>query len=107
MGGRGGGSPGNRGNGTSQPSSTPGYAEQQVIDAYNEVKSPNGWAKLANIREGLSGLSREAQDRAITNLADRKNIVLIPEENQKTLTQADRAAAVRYGGEPNHLIRIG
>jgi hypothetical protein len=39
-------------------------------------------------------------------MANDRQFVLIPEENQKTLTGADREAGLLYGGEDNHLVRI-
>lgn len=80
----------------------------RVIAAYEKkAAGTNGWVKLADLRVALSRTAKRPEiDAELTSLADAKRIILIPEENQKTLTRRDRDAALHYGGEPNHLIRI-
>jgi len=83
--------------------------EQQIQKAYEQLQSQSKynipWVGLAELRNQLSGLTRERQDQALMGLLRQGLIRLIPEENQKTITPADRAAAiVLKDGEPKHLI---
>ena len=81
--------------------------ESRILDAYQrEATRTNGWVKLSDLRDALGADNRSDVDRALVDLANSRRIILLPEENQKTLTQADRTAALRYGGEPQHLIRV-
>ncbi len=80
----------------------------RVVAAYEKkAAGTNGWVKIADLRVALSRAAKRPEiDAALIGLADAKRIILIPEENQQTLTRRDRDAALLYGGEPNHLIRI-
>ena len=60
---------------------------------------------LTELRNQLGG-TREDQDSALLQLVKDRRIRLIPEENQQTLTPADRRAALRVSGEEKHLIGI-
>jgi hypothetical protein len=81
--------------------------ESRILDAYrHEATRTNGWVKLSDLRDALGAAERSDVNRALVDLANNRRIVLIPEENQKTLTPVSRAAALRYGGEDQHLIRI-
>lgn len=68
--------------------------------------SSHDFASLTDLRKRLGG-SREEQDRLLVQMARDRRIYLQPEENQKTLTPEDRAAAVDLVGEPKHLVRLG
>jgi hypothetical protein len=81
--------------------------KNRVLDTYErEASKTNGWVKLSALRDALGVDSRADVDKALIDLANSRRIVLLPEENQKTLTQADRVAALRYGGEAQHLMRV-
>ncbi len=66
------------------------------------------WASLAKIatevceenRVMTSGTFREAVKAA----SRQQGVHVVPEENQKCLTHADRFWAVKIGGKDNHLI---
>lgn len=64
-----------------------------------------GWLQLASVRRLLTGIPRATQDAALRKLALDGELILAPQANQKLLTGADRAAAVWFGNEANHLIR--
>lgn len=68
--------------------------------------SSHDFASLTDLRKRLGG-TRQEQDRLLVQMARDRRIYLQPEENQKTLTEADRAAAVDLVGEPKHLVRLG
>ncbi len=66
----------------------------------------NPWVRLADLRARADGLWPDDFDEAIRGLNLRPDAVVIPEENRKALTDADRAAAVRIHGEDRHLLAI-
>lgn len=63
------------------------------------------WTPITEIRRQWDGIPRATQDGALRQLAMAGEILLAPQANQKILTQADRAAAVWFGNEANHLVR--
>ncbi len=90
----------------------------QIIDAiradYTANRThPGQWMPLTWIREGehTSRFLRADVDEALRHLArgdsPHRDIVLEEQVNQKTLTCADRHAAIRVGGRDLTEIRIG
>ncbi len=78
-----------------------------VRSAYRElVGEDTDWLPLRRLRAHLDDLDRETLDRALEDLLGSHSIRLIPESNQKTLTEADRDAAIWLGGQYRHLIAI-
>lgn len=85
-----------------------GDVASQVRSAYSRlVARPGGWLGLAKLRAELSDVPRTDLDAVLVRLYREPGISLIPEENQKVLTAADRDAAVRIGFQDKHLIAIG
>ncbi|MDV3126293.1 hypothetical protein M1247_15330 [Mycobacterium sp. 21AC1] len=84
-----------------------GDVEDQLRAAYTRITArPGGWVNLVQLRQAVSGLARNDVDAALVNLYQQPGVSLIPEENQKVLTEADRAAAVVIGDQNKHLIAI-
>lgn len=82
-------------------------AEQALRAAYAGLaERPGGWVSLTLLRGEVTDLPRKEVDAALISLYQQPGVSLIPEENQKTLTEADRAAAVRIGDQNKHLIAI-
>ena len=82
--------------------------EAQVRDAYVKLAArAGGWVDLVRLRAELPEVSRRELDDALTQMQRKSDVSLIPEENQKTLTDEDHAAAVEVGGQARHLIAIG
>ncbi|WP_328611042.1 hypothetical protein OG943_18570 [Amycolatopsis sp. NBC_00345] len=78
-----------------------------IRKGYHELADePSAWVSLTDLRSMLGEAPREEVDQVLIALDGAKDVTLIPESNQKTLTAADRAAAVRIGGEDNHLIAM-
>jgi hypothetical protein len=50
---------------------------------------------------------RHLVDDVLRELERRPDVNLVPESNQKTLTQQDRDAAVVIGGQDKHLLWMG
>ncbi|SER09228.1 hypothetical protein [Actinokineospora terrae] len=85
---------------------TPAEVESRIRAAYAKLADPGDWAGLAELRSLLVGVDRSAVDEVLKDLSRRRAIDLAPESNRKTLTDTDRAAAIKVGGEDNHLISI-
>ena len=86
-----------------------GAHEQKIRDAIQAAQpGPTGWAKLAAVREEMAarGMGKSQQDAELKRLALEGKLALLPEENQKTLTQSDHHAALSFGNEDQHLVRI-
>jgi hypothetical protein len=81
--------------------------ELQLRTAYAGLAArPGGWVSLLRLRHALPGLPRPTVDAALISLYQQPGVSLIPEENQKVLTPADREAAVEIGNQDKHLIAI-
>ncbi|WP_101948013.1 hypothetical protein [Mycobacterium sp. 3519A] len=86
----------------------PATAEERIRRAYADLAPrPGGWVSLTQLRTELADTPRAEVDAALHSLFRAPDVSLIPEENQKVLTAADRGAAVVIGDESKHLIAIG
>lgn len=82
-------------------------AESQIRQAYTQVaRHPGDYVPLAELRKHLGGLSRDEQDEALKSMALQPGHELAPWDNRKALTDADRDASVRFGGDDNHVLYI-
>ena len=80
---------------------------REILTAYDALVSrPGAWVNLSRLRDALPHLSRDEVDEALVRLNLEPWAYLIPEANQKTLSEADRDAAVHVGGEDKHLLSI-
>jgi hypothetical protein len=81
--------------------------EERIWTAYRKLaKEPRDWVSLSDLRTFLGDASRAAVDDALRGLSRSRRANLVPQANQKVLSQADRAAAVRIGTDDCHLISI-
>lgn len=81
--------------------------ESRIRAAYRKLaRSPRDWVGLADLRPMLGGAPARAVDAVLKELSRTGKIHLVPESNRKVLTAADHAAAIRVGGEDNHLLSI-
>ncbi|MEV4415824.1 hypothetical protein [Catellatospora sp. NPDC049609] len=81
--------------------------EKRLLAAYDKLSDmPNAWVSLTDLRAELTGDSIADVNHVLMKMAVARTIVLVPEENQKTLTAEDHAAAIHIGGEDKHLISI-
>lgn len=95
------------------PGETPAAAPQDAPSVEDRIRAvytelaprPGGWVPLRRLRAELDA-PRDAVDAALTVLHRTPGVSVIPEENQKQLTDEDRAAAVLIGDRPKHLIAI-
>jgi 2'-5' RNA ligase len=81
-------------------------ARQQIRDVYASAVSPGDWLGMVQLRALLTGLSREEQDAALTDLALEPGVHVQQEPNQKALTPADHAARVLIGGDHRDMLMI-
>jgi hypothetical protein len=81
--------------------------ETRVRAAYVKLAArAGGWVDLVRLRAELGDVSKRELDDALTQMQRTPGVSLIPEENQKTLTDGDHAAAVEIGNQARHLIAI-
>jgi hypothetical protein len=81
--------------------------EQKVRDAVAKLTTrPGAWVNFTRLREELSDIPRDELDQTLFDMMSQDDVFLIPEANQKVLSEEDRAAAVHIGGEDRHLISI-
>ncbi len=104
-----------RGISAAEPASTPAAppiatgvdVEQRIRAAYHRLTPrPGGLVGLLELLAELTDLDRTDVDRCLVALQRLPGVSVIPEPNQKTLTDGDRAAAVTIGAQHRHLIAI-
>ncbi|GLW24215.1 hypothetical protein Mame01_42580 [Microbispora amethystogenes] len=82
--------------------------ETSIRKAYAQLADgPNAWVSLTRLRPLLGEASRELVDAALRRMIAQPDVHLIPESNQKALSDDDRRAAVTIGDQAKHLILIG
>jgi hypothetical protein len=75
--------------------------------AYAELADgPAAPVRLSTLREAVDGVSRKDLDAELIRMADKPGVHLRAIVNQQTLTDTDREAAVRLGGEDRHNLQI-
>ncbi|HZY33196.1 MAG TPA: hypothetical protein VFE75_05490 [Rhodanobacter sp.] len=84
--------------------------DERVRDAYYELATPTAddpepMVSLARLRRALPDVPRDELDGALKRIA-REEGNLIPEANQKMLTQEERDAAIQHGGQEKHLVTM-
>jgi hypothetical protein len=81
--------------------------EPHIRDAYATLaRRPGDLVRLAQLRPMLDGAAREDVDGVLREMSRAKQALLVPDSNRKMLTDDDHAAAIRIGGEDNHLLAI-
>ncbi|MGV8873993.1 MAG: hypothetical protein ACOH2Q_15785 [Rhodococcus sp. (in: high G+C Gram-positive bacteria)] len=81
--------------------------EASIRTAYARLaREPGSTVRLSRLRNELQDIPRTDLDDALARLRRADDVSLIPEENQKTLTDEERAAAVVVGNQQNHLLSI-
>lgn len=85
----------------------PRSVEGRIASAYEKLaRSPGSWVGMADLRRELSGVDRETQDKVLKDLSRTGQAFIVPESNRKALRPEDHAAAIRIGGEDNHILQI-
>jgi hypothetical protein len=92
----------------SQIRTSEGDVETSIRTAYDGLVSRQGqWVALADLRDRLTGFDRRAVDDALVAMAQKRGVRIIPVANVKALSDRERAAALRMGGESHHALSIG
>ena len=80
----------------------------RIRHAYLELTGGrlNTRALLSNLRERLKDIERPAIDEALKRMQSEEEASLYQLDNQVEVTDADRAAAIYFGGEPRHILWI-
>ncbi|MEU8360600.1 hypothetical protein AB0C27_31775 [Nonomuraea sp. NPDC048882] len=85
-----------------------GDLESRIRRAYAGLAArPGAWVSLTDVRARLADAPRAAVDETLVLMERLPDVNLVPESNQKTLTEEDRAAAVLIGEQHKHLLWIG
>jgi hypothetical protein len=93
--------------GRADPEAEPTAVEAAVRAAYARTPQlAGGGVSLAQLRPLLSDLPRHAVDDALVRMGRQPRVSLLPNENRKGLTEADRAAAVQIGPTAYHYLLI-
>jgi hypothetical protein len=86
---------------------TPVDAVVRIRAAYGDLADKAGApVRLLSLRERLVDLPSTEFDAALLRLIHEPGVFLEPEPKLRSLTDADRKAAVRVGGEVKHLLSI-
>lgn len=87
---------------------TAGSLENRIRTAYHALSSsPGAWVMLSRLRARFPDVDRSDLDRALLTMMDSTDVEIETDENQKTLRDVDRAAALTTGGEHLYLMSIG
>ena len=79
----------------------------RIEAAYHSLAPGSGeFVSLRELRLRLPGRPRPDVDAALAALFTAQRVNLIPQSDQRALSDADRDAALRIGGEHKHLISI-
>ncbi len=82
--------------------------ETMIRKAYAQLADkPNAWVSLTRLRPLLADAPRDEVDATFRRMIGLPDVRLVPESNQKMLTDEDRNAAVVIGDQAKHLILIG
>ncbi|GAA4197135.1 hypothetical protein [Microbispora amethystogenes] len=68
---------------------------------------PNVWVSLTRLRPLLGDAPRDKVDATLRQMIAQPDVHIVPESNQKSLTDDDRNASVVIGDQSKHLIMIG
>lgn len=83
------------------------YLMSLIRNTYRRLATePRDWVALARLRDDV-GHRRNDVDEALRRLSREDDVVIAPEENQKSLSDWDRQCELWIGGQAKHLISIG
>jgi hypothetical protein len=82
--------------------------ETRIRKTYDQLAPQAGdYIMLAELRSELHGVPKTEVDAALIRLNRHPDVHLVPESNQKVLTDEQRSAAVSIGNQHKHLLAIG
>jgi hypothetical protein len=81
--------------------------DKKIATLYRRLADKQGdWVRLAELRPLLNGTTRADVDIVLKTMSKAGQAHLAPDPDRKSLTTADREAAIRIGGEDNHLLVV-
>lgn len=81
---------------------------EQIRVTYKQFAAePGDWVNIADIRETLSSVGRDEMDAALRELEQQRDVNVVPQANEKALSERTRRAAVIIGRQHKHFIAIG
>ncbi len=86
--------------------------EDQVVQAVRQIEQRAGsktgadYHSLKDVRDLLPGLTRAEVDVALKNLSGKNGVNIVGEAMQRSLTDDQRAAAIKLGGTDRHNILV-
>jgi hypothetical protein len=84
-----------------------GSLEGLIRNAYRDLSvKRQDWVQLARLRPEIDDIGRDEVDGVLLRMIKTGRVHLAPDSNRKALTEEDHRAAVRIGGEENHLVAI-
>ncbi|WP_027344043.1 hypothetical protein [Hamadaea tsunoensis] len=88
--------------------SSPAELTEQIRTIYKELAAePGAWVNIADIRESLSSVERDDLDDALRQIEQERDVNIVPQANEKALSERTRLAAVIIGRQHKHFIAIG
>ena len=90
---------------TGGPRIPPEGLKARIFDSW--AKRTGGrrtWVSLVNLRADIADVDQDVLTETMRAMHVADVISLIPEENRRAITPADRQAAVRIGNEDRHLF---
>jgi hypothetical protein len=86
----------------------PADVQEQIRLAYKQFTAePGAWVNIADIRDALSSVGRDDMDAALRELEQQRDVNIVPQANEKALSERTRRAAVIIGRQQKHFIAIG
>ncbi|MEU4157851.1 hypothetical protein [Actinoplanes sp. NPDC026670] len=80
----------------------------RIRAAYSELaEGPGQWVALGTLRSLLKDVSKADLDRALAGLLEAQDVRLEPDALEHRISEQERRAAVRIGGEDRHKLAIG
>lgn len=81
---------------------------ERIRVAYKaHAPGPGEWVSIADIRDELAQVGRDELDAALKQLEQEPDVNIVPQANEKALSERNRRAAVIIGRQPKHFIAIG
>ncbi|TDV38653.1 hypothetical protein [Actinophytocola oryzae] len=95
------------GEGDPGPTQSDPVTDATIATLYRQLADKQGdWVRLAQLRPLLNGADRTDVDKLLKTMSKAGRAHLAPNPDRKSVTTADREAAIRIGGEDNHLLVV-
>lgn len=90
------------------PVAAPQSIETQIRSIYDSLARETGdWVNIADIRDALSSRSRAEVDAALRELEQRRDVNIVPQADERNLSQRTRDGGINIGNQVKHFIAMG